>query len=66
MLLFSTKRDINGNRYYLAIDHERKEYTREPRYFHKEDFVEIGKRDRAKIIEALDKDGFKEVDTLGR
>lgn len=61
---FATKRDINGNRYYLMIDTEKKIYSRQPhRWFCREDFTEVTKTDKRRLIETLKKDGYTETDT---
>lgn len=42
VIRFATKRDINGNRKYLAIDFARKEYATDPAsWYCKEDIIEI-------------------------
>lgn len=60
---FATKRDINGNRYYLGVDTVKKVFSRERgHWYSREDIVEIGKNDRRKIIEQLEIDGYTEID----
>lgn len=62
ILKFATKRDINGNRYYLAIDTENKTFSRLPRHwFCREDFIEVTKTDKRRLIETLKKDGYTET-----
>lgn len=65
-LEFATKRDRNGNRYYLGIDTEKKIFSRERgRWYSREDLTaEITRKDRRKLIEALEADGFKEIEYL--
>lgn len=63
LLEFSTKRDRNGNRYYLGIDTENKTFSRERgKWYGRDDVIEIGKRDRRKIIDELESDNFTEVE----
>ena len=62
---FSTKRDINGNRYYLGIDTEARTFSRERgKWYGRDDVIEIGKRDRRKLIDALEEAGFTETDYI--
>lgn len=62
---FSTKRDRNGNRYYLAIDTENKTFARNRSlWYSRGDTVEIGRRDRLKMIEQLKSEGFLEIDCI--
>lgn len=63
LLEFSTKRDRNGNRYYLGIDTENKTFSRERgKWYGRDDVIEIGKRDRREIINKLESDNFTEVE----
>lgn len=63
LLEFSTKRDRNGNRYYLGIDTENKTFSRERgKWYGRDDVVEVGKRDRREIINKLESDNFTEVE----
>lgn len=42
LVRLATKRDTNGNRYYIIIDHEKKIYSRQPAHcYNKEDYIEI-------------------------
>lgn len=60
---FATKRDINGNRYYLGFDPENKTFSRERgRWYSREDITEISKADRRKIINQLENAGYTEID----
>lgn len=62
---FATKRDINGNRYFLGIDYESKTFARErAKLYGREDIIEISKKDRRKLIDILEKQGFIEVNYL--
>lgn len=59
MQKFTTKRDINGNRYTLIIDHVKKEYK--PDYnsaYDYSDFITITRRDREKLIEQATAAGY--------
>lgn len=63
LLEFATKRDINGNRYYLGINYENKTFSRERgMWYSKEDIVEIKKSDRKKLIDKLENMGFSEIE----
>ena len=54
ILEFATKRDVNGNRYYLGIDTDKKTFARERgKWYSREDVTEIGKNDRRKMIDQL-------------
>ena len=65
ILGFATKRDRNGNRYLLIIDTDNKKYARESyHWFCREDFAEISKSDRRRIIDKLMVEGFEEVERL--
>ena len=65
VIKFATKRDRNGNRYYLGIDTEKKVYAlTSSHWYSREDFTEVTKRDRRKLIEAVRADGYKEVDSI--
>ena len=53
IIKYTTKRDANGNRYTLVIDHDNKEYK--PDYnaaYDYSDYITITRRDREKLIEA--------------
>lgn len=65
ILEFATKRDVNGNRYYLGIDTEKKSFSRERgHWYSREDITEISKADRRKIIEQLENAGFTETEKI--
>nr|DAF24645.1 MAG TPA: hypothetical protein [Caudoviricetes sp.] len=62
-LEFATKRDINGNRYYLGIDTDNKTFSRERgKWYSREDITEITKTDRRKMIDQLTAAGFTEIE----
>lgn len=62
-LELATKRDRNGNRYFLGIDTEAKTFSRErARWYSREDVAEISKRDRAALLEKLERAGYTETD----
>ena len=62
---FATKRDINGNRYYLGVNPDNKTFSRErSRWYSREDITEIGKRDRRVLIDRLEKAGYVEIDRM--
>ena len=58
ILKFTTKRDTNGNRYTLTINTNLKTYSRSYNPFDVSDYVTIGKRDREKLVEQLEDDGY--------
>ena len=65
ILKFATKRDRNGNRYYLGIDTKKKVYALTPSHWYsREDFTEVTKGDRRKLIEAVKADGYKEINAI--
>jgi len=65
IIKFATKRDRNGNRYYLGIDTEKKVYAlTSSHWYSREDITEVTQRDRRKLIEAVRADGYKEVDSI--
>lgn len=55
---FTTKRDTNGNRYTLVIDHEQKLYARNYNPYDYSDYITIGKRDRETMIKKLEEAGY--------
>ena len=62
VLEFATKRDRNGNRYYLGIDTEKKVYSLERGHWYtKDDITEISKKDRHKLIEQIENE-YKRLD----
>lgn len=65
ILEFATKRDRNGNRYYLGINTDKNTFSRERgKWYSREDITEIGKSDRRKMIDQLTAAGFVETDYL--
>ena len=65
IIKFATKRDRNGNRYYLGIDTKNKVYAvTSSHWYSREDITEVTQRDRRKLIEAVKADGYKEVDSI--
>lgn len=61
LLEFATKRDRNGNRYYLGFDTDKKVFARErSHWYSREDITEISKTDRHKIIDQLETAGYTE------
>lgn len=62
VLEFATKRDRNGNRYYLGIDTDKKVYSLERGHWYtRDDITEISKKDRHKLIEQIEND-YKRLD----
>lgn len=65
ILKFATRRDTNGNRYYLGIDTKNKVYAVTPSHWYsREDITEVTQRDRRKLIEAVKADGYKQVNSI--
>lgn len=66
ILKFATKRDVNGNRKYLAIDFQYKQFSRNPaKWFCREDVTEISSSDYNRIKEQLaNEQHFTEIDSL--
>lgn len=66
ILKFATKRDVNGNRYFLGIDTGAECFALESyHWYSREDIIEISKKDRRALIEQLENNGFKRVDYIG-
>lgn len=63
ILTFVTKKDINGNRYYLTVDFEKKVFSRVDRWYDRE-FIQVRKQDQRRIIEKLKNNSFSESDYL--
>lgn len=60
---FATKRDTNGNRYYIATDDAKKIFSKQPAHWYcKEDFIEISKRDYHKLIDQIINAGYIETE----
>lgn len=55
---FKTKRDRNGNTYTLVIDHSKQGYARNYNPWDTSEYIEIGKRDREKMIAQLEEAGY--------
>ena len=58
---FATKRDTNGNRYTLIIDHSERYFVRGYNPFSYSDYITITKRDRNKLIEQAKEAGYTEA-----
>lgn len=64
---YATRRDINGNRYYLGIDNETFIFSRERgSWYGRADIIEISKRDYHKILEQLQRAGYTEIEYFNR
>ena len=60
---FATRRDKNGNRYYLGIDNDNFTFSRQRgKWYGRDDIIEISKKDRRKLIEQLDRAGYTEIE----
>lgn len=61
VLEFATKRDKNGNRYYLGIDTEKKIFSRiRGKWYSRADIIQITKTERRAIIERATEAGYIE------
>lgn len=61
IIRYKTKLDINGNRYYLTVDTDRKTYIKDYNLWSKDGDIEITKKQRRDIITQLETEGFTEV-----
>ena len=62
ILKFATRRDANGNRYYLILDTEKKQYSETPSgFYHKDDYTQITLRELRAIKEKARADGYEEL-----
>lgn len=65
ILKFATKRDVNGNRYFLAFDTDKKIFAETSAHWYcKEDIIEITKKDRRELKERLIKENYNEVNNM--
>lgn len=65
IIKYSTKKDINGNRYFLGIDTDKKVFSRESaHWFCREDIIEISRKDRRRIVDELENNGYTEIDYM--
>lgn len=58
---YKTKLDVNGNRYYLTVNTDKKTYSKDYNLWGKDGDIEISKKDRRNIIAQLDAEGYQEV-----
>lgn len=58
---FVTKRDRNGNRYYLTVDLVNKTFSRVDRWY-RSDFITVTRRDKNRIVATLKSSGYTEID----
>ena len=58
---FVTKRDRNGNRYYLTVDLVNKTFSRVSRWY-RSDFITVTQRDKNRIAATLKSSGYTEID----
>ena len=62
ILKYTTKRDINGNRKTLIVDHSAKTYKRDYNSAHDyTDYITITAKDRDKITAQLDAAGYTSI-----
>lgn len=65
ILKFATRRDTNGNRYYLILDTEKKTFAETSgRFYHEGDYLQITQRERRAIKEKAKADGYKAVNCI--
>lgn len=65
ILKFATRRDNNGNTYFIVLDTDNKTYSENTSgFYHKEDFFQITRRERRAIKEKARAEGYKEVDSI--
>lgn len=66
LMRYATKRDINGNRYFLGFDTDKKIYALESRsWYGKADLdAEITRKERRAMVEKLEKAGYTEQDNI--
>ena len=63
IMLFATKRDVNGNRYFLGIDTGAECFATESRHWYsRDDVIEISKKDRRELIAQLERNGYERRD----
>jgi len=58
---YTTKRDVNGNRYTLTVDDFHKTFERNYNPYSYTDYITITKRDRNKLIDQLLENGYTEL-----
>lgn len=67
IIIFTTKRNINGNRHYLAIDEASKVYSVNPSsWYSTNDYnvIEVSKKHLNRLIDFYKTIGYSPVDTL--
>ena len=61
-IAFASKRDNYGNRYYLIVDSDKKEFSRtSSHWFCEEDFIETTKKKVRELTEEVEEAGYSEV-----
>lgn len=64
IIKYYTKRDINGNRYYIGLDTDRKVFARTPSEFIPSNFIEVKQREYRMVLETARENGFEEWYTM--
>ena len=65
ILKFATRRDTNGNTYFIVLDTDNKTYSENiSGFYHKDDYMQITRRERRAIKEKAKADGYKAVDFI--
>lgn len=61
-IIFATKRDTYGRRKYLAVNTDAQTFTAEPprMFYTRDEVIEVGSRDLAKLADTLTGNGFTE------
>lgn len=62
ILKFATRRDTNGNTYFIVLDTERKQFSEMPSgFYHKDDYMQITRRELRAIKEKARADGYEAI-----
>jgi len=61
IIRYKTKRDVNGNTYYLTVDTDKKTYSKDYNLWGKDGDITITKKDRRNIAAQLEEEGYKEI-----
>lgn len=64
---YATRRDVNGNRYYLGIDSDNFIFSRERgSWYGRDDITEISKKDYNKLLADVQRAGYTEIEYFNR
>ena len=56
---FTTKRDANGNRYTLEIDHDKRRIYTDSNTCNYSEFITVTKTDRQKLMDQAERAGYR-------